>query len=236
MEAPRDNLTRSVPFELERAEGVGDGFTMSGYAAVWDSPTRIDSYEGRFDEQIARGAFKRSINAKTPVLQFDHGKGFIGSLPLGTITKLREDQRGLFVEARLLDNVFVEPVRQAIEAGAIDGMSFRFQVVRDSVVQREDDVPLRTLEEVRLHELGPVVFPAYDTTSVGVRSADVAELFTLPTEDRLALARALVLGEPVEQDTSLDETPDPQPESTPVTTEDPNLRSRWLDQMIGVLS
>lgn len=234
MEAPRD-CQRSMPFVLDEVRAIGDGLTMAGYAAVFDTPTRINSWEGLFDEEIARGAFKRSINAKTPVLQFDHGKHpLVGSIPLGTITQLREDTKGLFVEARLSDNWLIEPVRDAIRDGAVDGMSFRFQVVRDTW-DESGAVKLRTLQEVKLHELGPVVFPAYDATSVGVRSADVAHLFNLPTEDRQALARALVIGEPV-SDTSPNEPPDPQPESTPAPTEPPNLRQRWLDQTVGVLS
>lgn len=236
MEAPRD-LTRSMPFELEEVNTVGDGLTMSGYAAVWDSPTRIDSWEGFFDEQLVRGAFKRSINARTPVLQFEHGNHpVVGSMPIGTISMLREDDRGLYVEARLTDNWLIQPVRDAIDAGAVDGMSFRFQVVREKW-DESGEVPLRSLVEVKLHELGPVVFPAYDTTSVGVRSKDVAHLFSLPTEDRQALARALIIGEPVPPDTSTDDPPDPQPDSTPVPQpDDPSLRDRWLALNIGVLS
>jgi len=47
VEAPIDNLTRSVAFELERADSDGDGLTLEGYAAVFDSETVIDSWEDR---------------------------------------------------------------------------------------------------------------------------------------------------------------------------------------------
>ena len=70
MDFPRDNLTRSVPFTLERAaSGEGDGLTLEGYGAVFDTPTRIDSWEGTFDEVIARGAFARTLKARTPVVR-----------------------------------------------------------------------------------------------------------------------------------------------------------------------
>ena len=61
---------RAVEFRSES----GDGHTLEGYAAVFDSPTRINSWEGEFDEQIARGAFNRTLNARKPVVQFDHGQ------------------------------------------------------------------------------------------------------------------------------------------------------------------
>jgi len=194
--AERETLERSVSFEIRAAEDNADGLTLVGYAATFDNTTRIDNWEGTFDEKIARGAFKRSINARTPVLQFEHGRHpLLGSMPLGTITKLREDDHGLYVEARLADNWLIQPVRDAIASGAIDGMSFRFQVIKESW-NDTSAVPVRTLEEVKLMELGPVVFPAYESTSVGVRSASLDELFELPSSDREAIARALVLGTP----------------------------------------
>lgn len=167
---------RNVPFELERSD-ESDGLTLRGYAAVFDSPTRINSWEGEFDEQIARGAFSRTIAERKPVLQFDHGRGLVGSLPIGNITRLREDRRGLYVEARLFDNWAVQPIRDAIAGGAISGMSFRFMVPDDgdTWAKRPGDVPLRTLTDVDMVELGPVVFPAYRDTEVSVRAAEMVE-------------------------------------------------------------
>lgn len=187
-------LTRAVDFEPlpeeERsADAKGDGRTLEGYAAVFDTDTEINSWEGHFNERIARGAFRKTLKERTPVLQFDHGHDSrFGNLPIGSFESIREDQHGLKVQARLFDHA--EPIRQAIEAGAVTGMSFRFKVVRDSwadskgnpITDRNElmdklynakkgDKPLqRTIKEVKLMEAGPVVFPAYPQTTVGVRS------------------------------------------------------------------
>lgn len=188
---PRE-LERSLPFTLrDAADGEDDGQTLVGYAAVFGAPTRIDSWEGTFDEVIQKGAFRKSIRETTPVLQFDHGRHpLIGSIPLGLIRDLAEDDHGLYVDARLTDNWLIEPVRDAIRDRAVNGMSFRFTVVRDEwrdkdgKLVRPDDLPhllwepgdrgplLRTLKEVRVPELGPVVFPAYRETEVDVRDRD----------------------------------------------------------------
>lgn len=174
MKAPKDLLTRACSFETRDTDN-GDGLTLEGYAAVFDTPTRIDSWEGMFDEVIAPGAFAKTIRDRRPVMQFDHGHDIAtGSVPIGAIESIREDKRGLFVRARLHDNARVEPIRQAISSGAIDGMSFRFQVVREEW-DESGDIPVRTIREVKLFEVGPVVFPAYEATSVGVRSL-LAEL------------------------------------------------------------
>lgn len=193
-----DVVTRTVDFTVTRADEAGDGLTLEGYAAVFNTPTRIDSWEGKFDEVIAPGAFKKTIADKGPKgirLQFDHGNHpLIGSIPIGSIQELREDARGLFVRARLAENWLMEPVREAIENESISGMSFRFRPIRDEM-DDSPDVPLRTLREVELFEAGPVVWPAYSTTSVGVRAREIAQALMDP-EQRVEVARALLSGTP----------------------------------------
>jgi hypothetical protein len=82
-----------------------------------------------------------------------------------------------------------------------------------------DRAPLsRTLKELKVPELGPVVFPAYDSTDVGVRSGvttiDLGRLRSDPAE-RSRLARALWIAEgPHEEDdpsTSREDVPDDEP-------------------------
>lgn len=200
MDAPRENVTRSVPFAVTREhEGEGtDGLTLTGHAAVFNDWTEINSWEGQFREKIAPGAFKKTIreNNGRVRLQFDHGSHpLIGSIPLGQVRRLKEDSHGLFVEARLSDNWLIQPVRDAIADEAIDGMSFRFTVEKDSWDKLDSDLPERTIQEVRLMELGPVVFPAYDTTDVGVRSRQIAqELLEADDDTRREVARALTFG------------------------------------------
>lgn len=193
--------------EFRTTGDAGDGRTLEGYAAVFDTPTRIQSWEGEFDEEIARGAFRKTLRKRTPVLQFDHGRDQrTGTVPIGAIEELTEDDKGLFVRARLFDNDVVEPIRQAIAGGAITGMSFRFQVAReqwfdrDGVKVKSDELPRllwepgergplrrQILEIDPLHEAGPVVFPAYDATSVGVRSL----LAQMSADERRALVHEL---------------------------------------------
>lgn len=185
----RTERTEEVRYCEFRLSENADGQTLEGYAAVFDQWTDIRDHMGAYRERIAPGAFKRSIGQKTPVLQFDHGSHpLIGSLPLGSITVLREDRNGLFVKARLSDNWLVQPVRDAIRDGGINGMSFRFRVVSDEWSTDAEGNDTRTIKEADVPELGPVVFPAYTQTSVAVRSLVGA----LDDEMRSALTRELV--------------------------------------------
>ncbi|MFD9111625.1 HK97 family phage prohead protease [Streptomyces bottropensis] len=197
------DLERSAPFQLVRADGdeEGDGRNLTGYAALFGQPTEINSWEGTFTETIRKGAFKKTIREQTPVMQFDHGRHpLIGSIPIGAISDLREDDQGLYVEARITDNWLMQPVRDAIAEKSVNGMSFRMEVVREEwrdvngkLVKPEevydllwmpgDRGPLqREVIEVRCRELGPVVFPAYVGTSVSVRARDVADGLALDDE------------------------------------------------------
>jgi phage head maturation protease len=210
---PTDRLLRVTPFAVrsratggDRADGEeDDGLTLDGFAAVFNRETLIDSWEGRFWEQAAPGSMKKTFREQNPRLQFDHGTHpMIGSMPIGAIRSIGEDadevlapDGGAHVVARLFDNWLIEPVRDAIREQAINGMSFRFGVVReewrnaDGKLLRDpqeifeelertwfskvpdDELLHRTLREVKVPELGPVVWPAYGDTSVSVRSRSV---------------------------------------------------------------
>lgn len=218
---PRDGVIRTAPFALRSgdADQPGDGLTIDGYAAVFNRKTLIDSWEGRFWEDIAPGAMKRSFREMTPKIQFDHGRHpMVGSIPIARLTTIEEasdpelaPDGGAHVVGRLHNNWLIQPVRDAIADGSVDGMSFRFTAIREEwrdadgkVIRDEDklaellrrswleEVPdeellTRTLKEVRVPELGPVVFPAYTDTSVGVRSM----LEHLSADDRRVLVREL---------------------------------------------
>lgn len=201
---PREDVFRTSPFAV-RADGgdsQGDGLTLDGYAAVFNRRTKIDSWEGKFWEEIAPGSMQRSFRESPPKIQFDHGRhALIGSIPIAELKSIREDSDpelapdgGAHVVGRLLDNWLIQPVRDAIANRSVDGMSFRFtvtkeqwtdadgKVIRDDETLREllrrswyEEVPdeellTRRLKELRVPELGPVVWPAYAETSVGVRS------------------------------------------------------------------
>ncbi len=233
--APREDLLRSAPFKVTRAaeDDDGDGLTLEGYAAVFGVTTEIDSWEGTFLEEVASGAFRKSLRERVPRLQFDHGyHPLIGSIPIGRITDIAEDDQGLRVAARLSDNWLVQPIRDAIAEESVDGMSFRFTVVREEWRDKDgklikadelaqllsdpgDRAPLhRTLKEVKVPELGPVVWPAYEATSVGVRSKVTIDLGRLgEPEQRKTLARAVFLADAAERTTGPTETSDAPPPS-----------------------
>lgn len=159
-----------------RAADDGDGLTVTGYIAKFGERTVIQDWLGEYTEEIKRGAFARTLAERGPAkikMQFNHGHDpAFGALPIGVWTDLREDRKGLWGEGRIHDTWHTIPIRAAIESGALDGQSFKFKVIGETMrkADKPGDLDHRTLTEVALFEAGPVVHPAYEATTVGLRS------------------------------------------------------------------
>ena len=184
---PRDDLIRMVDLpsaEIEfRAEETDDGRlgTLHGYAARFNDETVINGWEGNFRERIAPGAFRTTLEQRSDKIKVLFNHGFdpsIGDKPLGKPSLMEEDDRGLKVEVPLDDTSYNKDLVASLRSGALDGMSFRFSVVRDEEEEGDgEQLPLRTLKEVRLYEFGPVTFPAYEATTAGVRARSAYQVY-----------------------------------------------------------
>lgn len=156
-------------------EDSSEGRVLYGHAAVTGQWTDLEDFVGPYREQVAPGAFKKTLKERGgPVVMFNHGRdSATGQKPLGETTVAREDDQGLYIEAALFDTHYVRELLPALEAGTIDGMSFMFDIVAEQWTYASDSESgkdERTIQEVRLYEAGPVVFPAYEQTDVGIRS------------------------------------------------------------------
>ena len=161
---------RSTISRVERRAGEDGKMTVAGYASVFGEVTSIGGY---FDEVVARGAFTKTIAAADVLAYFDHDRGrILGRSSSGTL-RLSEDDRGLAVEIDLPDTTDGRDVRTLIERGDIRGMSFGFRVTREEW-DETGEVPKRTIHEVDLREVSIVSEPAYDGTSIAMRSLDEA--------------------------------------------------------------
>ena len=151
----------------------------------------------------------------------------VAGYPREEVDPVRAPEGGAHILARVFDNWLMQPVRDAMASTppAIKGMSFRFGVVSEvwhdadgKQIRNEDDLRrlldlswrenlpeeellTRTLRELRVPELGPVVWPAYSDTSVSVRSIDLGRLDDPDTKN--FLARALILADVAERGSDL---------------------------------
>ena len=78
------------------------------------------------------------------------------------------------VEIDLPDTTDGRDLAVSLERGDISGMSFGFRVTKDTW-DETGDMPMRTIQAVDLFEVSAVAFPAYDDTSLALRSLENAK-------------------------------------------------------------
>jgi uncharacterized protein len=158
-------------FEIRESDG---GVLFVGHAAVFNSPTDL----GPFREQVAPGAFKRTIGpGRADVrLLFNHEADSVMARTTNGTLRLREDHFGLLAEADLDPSDWdVQRLLPKLRSGNVSQMSFGFRAIGESDDwwdrQPEDGgKPIRTLREVQLFDVSAVTFPAYDDTDAALNS------------------------------------------------------------------
>lgn len=179
---------RSVDLGQLEIRSAGDGMQFSGYAAVFNS----DSEPLPFIEQIAPGAFKRSLGSGREIRMFNNHNTdqVLATTRNGSLT-LTEDSRGLWVEAQLPDTTVGRDLSTLIANGTVHSMSFGFSVPAGGDSWSEDGRS-RVLREVVLHEVSIVQgFPAYpETSGATVRTVDGEE--DVPAADAPGVPVALM--------------------------------------------
>jgi len=155
--------------ETRSADATGD--KLAGHAIVFDR----DSHDlGGFIERVAPGALDRSLTAAAAgelnihALWSHDSAQPLGSTRGGKLV-LEQDATGL---GFVLDTARFTPAQlDAARDGDLQ-MSFGFQVRKDSWVTRDDGMAERTLIDLDLLEISPVVSPAYPDTTAAVRSLE----------------------------------------------------------------
>lgn len=181
-----------IDFDIRDEE---DGMRFEGYAAVFNEPSRPLSggMGGKtFTERIAPGAFLRSLKSRNDIkLLWDHSSGApLASTRSGTL-KLREDEYGLRVMAKLPNTQLGRDTSELIRTGVIDSMSFGFTIPRGGDEFNADGTE-RILREVMLHEVSIVSFPAYEQTAGTTTVRGLAKVAERSGVDVDALADALL--------------------------------------------
>lgn len=150
---------------------------LSGYAAVFNSPTRIGGMLP-FTEIVRPGAFADTLRKPRDVKLLHHHSWQTVLASLGNNTlQLNEDTRGLHITADLADTTEARDLFTLVKRRDIEGMSFSFTVDSDlDEVWREGNKGevVREIKRATLWEVTVTPRPAYKQTSVNVldRSVD----------------------------------------------------------------
>lgn len=234
----KDRELRYLPFEdWELREEEDKPPRLEGYASVFDQETEIF---GMWREKIAPGAFKKTITEHDIRALWNHNT----DLPLGRnkakTLELAEDKKGLRSVIHPPDTQAGRDAVTSIKRGDVTQMSIAFQVIKQEWYIPEDKkiLPLRTIKEMKLFEVSPVTFPAFEQTEIQARSLMIeteepdprdealrlslmAERgLPLTAEQRQTIAAAVELYQPYllepESDENHSSMPDTEPEAEPV--------------------
>ena len=141
-----------TPLETRADEKPG---MFSGYIVTWGS---IDTYNTTFK----RGSFKKTLSERGSRIKLLWNHDF-GAMPIGVVTEIREDEKGVYFEAQLsLSTEAGRNAHQLMLDGAIDTMSFGFRGIKSGF----NTSGIKEYTEVALQEISPVNFEANETATI----------------------------------------------------------------------
>jgi uncharacterized protein len=177
---PNKKEERCILTNAEFRAGEKDGRKyIEGYAAVFD----VAADRGWYTEYVRKNAFNKTIKESDIRGLFNHDENYILGRNTAKTLELSTDDHGLFFrdyynsDAEWIRGQVVDPIVR----GELSQCSFSFKVVGENGQKWftekyknsngiEIDRDARELLELRLYDLGPVTFPAYETTIVSARS------------------------------------------------------------------
>lgn len=180
---------RSRGTEFRAAEQDGQKY-IEGYFAVFGGvyelwPGATESVDPHAFDDTLGGDIRALINHDTTLV--------LGRTKAGTL-ELKVDSRGLWGRIRVnqADGDALN-LYSRIERGDVDQCSFGFEILEEETEWRDDGSVHWTIKRVKLYEVSPVTFPAYEDTSVSARRRDYdeirerrAEAWKAKTKERLS--------------------------------------------------
>lgn len=143
---------KAVQFQLEDSDEQGGEF--SGYAAVFGN---VDSG----GDVIEPGAFVKTLEAGLDRIKIlsQHNDC---SLPIGKPLELREDEKGLYIRAKISDTQAGRDVKTLLRDGVLGELSIGYEPVEAEV----DEAGVRHLKEVKLWEVSVVTWAMNDQAKI----------------------------------------------------------------------
>jgi len=171
--------SKAMPQEIERrhfevtefrvVEDENKKPKIVGHAAVF---YKLSEDLGGFREQVAPGAFAKSLRHDDIRALFNHDANFILGRNKAKTLRLKEDETGLYYEIDPPDTSYARDLIESISRGDISENSFGFIVEADEWAHTKGKDSLRTLTQVQLFDISPVTYPAYKDTDVSIKVRD----------------------------------------------------------------
>lgn len=164
---------RTVPTEFKvRSESESDDLYIEGYFAVYNQ--EIELWPGAYEE-IAPGAFNNTLGNDIRALIDHESRLVLGRNTAGTL-ELKADSHGLWGKIKInRDDTDAMNLYARVKRGDVDQCSFGFNIIKEETDWRDDGTVKWTIQEIDLHEVSVVTFPAYENTGVQARKKQVEQ-------------------------------------------------------------
>jgi HK97 family phage major capsid protein/HK97 family phage prohead protease len=167
---------RQIDVELSGAKEESGDLVVSGYVnqtGQWSQPL---GREKRFVEKIEPGTFKRAIDKGNDIhFLAEHDNKLLLASTKNDSLILREDDKGLYMEARISPTSWGKDYHQLITDGLLTSMSFGMGVSADRWEKRSDGLYERSISDLTLAEVSVVRNPAYVQSSIQARSIELID-------------------------------------------------------------
>lgn len=162
--------TASTKFNTRDEDGK---LSIEGYFAVFDSVYQIAP---DMSESIAVGAFDNTLSGDIRAL-INHDTTLVLGRTKANTLQLRTDSHGLWGHIDINPNDSdAMNLYNRVQRGDVDQCSFGFDILNEETDFREDGSVHWTIKEVRLYEVSPCTFPAYEETHIAARAKERDEL------------------------------------------------------------
>lgn len=168
--------TASTKFNTRDEDGK---LSIEGYFAVFDSVYQIAP---DMSESIAVGAFDNTLSGDIRAL-INHDTTLVLGRTKANTLQLRTDSHGLWGHIDINPNDSdAMNLYNRVQRGDVDQCSFGFDILNEETDFREDGSVHWTIKEVRLYEVSPCTFPAYEETHIAARAKERDELVRRKSE------------------------------------------------------
>lgn len=168
-------VARLDAHSVTRAAGDAGPIGFKGHAAVFNVRTWIGSKRYGFWEEIAPGAYTKTLYEADVRFLHNHNPDLVlaRSVPQRTeppsTLRLDEDAIGLGVDADMAPTSYAQDLAISLDRGDITQMSFAFDMVAYEWSYLADGTELLRHTEVALSDVSTVTYPAYIETDAALR-------------------------------------------------------------------
>ncbi len=167
-------------FAITRQDQTPNEMIIEGYFALYESETEL--FAGSY-EIITKGAFDNTLNNDIRAL-WNHNTQYVLGRNKNSSLELKTDDKGLFGIVKLPKTQYAQDLYELVQRGDIDQCSFGFNIVSEDLEELASGGYRWRINEIDLHEISVVTFPAYENTSVQARSKEIEQIQLRKIEEK----------------------------------------------------